>query len=75
MLERREEMDEAWSCYDHVQHLQPHLSPRDAFLERITGRMLGHEENHGRLHRWKSGALFTANACTHQANFKKAKLK
>ena len=42
--ERREEMDEAWSCYDHVQHLQPHLSPRDAFLERITGRMLGHEE-------------------------------
>ena len=42
--ERREEMDEAWSCYDHVQHLQPHLDTRDAFLERITGRMLGHEE-------------------------------
>ena len=44
LYERREEMDEAWSCYDHVQQLQPHQTPRDLFLQRITGRMMGEEE-------------------------------
>ena len=43
LYERRSEMDEAWSCYDHVQQLQPHQTPRDAFLERITGKMMGEE--------------------------------
>jgi tetratricopeptide (TPR) repeat protein len=44
LYERREEMDEAWSCYDHVQQLQPHQTTRDAFLERITGRLMGEKE-------------------------------
>ena len=44
LYERREEMDEAWSCYDHVQQLQPHQTARDAFLERITGRLMGEKE-------------------------------
>lgn len=44
LYERREEMNEAWSCYDHVQQLQPHKTPRDLFLERITGRLMGEEE-------------------------------
>jgi len=43
LYERRSEMDEAWSCYDHVQQLQPHQTPRDAFLQRITGKMTGEE--------------------------------
>lgn len=42
--ERREEMDEAWSCYDHVQQLQPSLTVRDLFLQRITGKMFGEEK-------------------------------
>ena len=44
LYERRNEMDEAWSCYDHVQQLQPQQNPRDMFLQRITGRMMGEEE-------------------------------
>lgn len=44
LYERREEMDEAWSCYDHVQQLQPHQTVRDSFLERITGRLMGEKE-------------------------------
>lgn len=44
LYERRAEMDEAWSCYDHVQQLQPHQTPRDSFLQRITGKMMGEEE-------------------------------
>ncbi len=44
LYERRDEMDEAWSCYDHVQQLQPHQTPRDSFLNRITGRMMGEKE-------------------------------
>jgi len=43
LYERRSEMDEAWSCYDHVQQLQPHQTPRDAFLQRITDQMMGEE--------------------------------
>ena len=42
--ERREEMDEAWSCYDQVQQLRPHLAERDRFLVRLTGRMDGDEQ-------------------------------
>lgn len=44
LYERRAEMDEAWSCYDHVQQLQPHQTPRDSFLQRITDKMMGEEE-------------------------------
>ncbi len=39
--ERRGETDEAWMCYDHVQNLRPHLSPRDEYLSRLTERMDG----------------------------------
>tara|TARA_B100000900_G_scaffold195655_1_gene165584 strand:- start:10969 stop:11958 length:990 start_codon:yes stop_codon:yes gene_type:complete len=42
--ERREEMDDAWSCYDQVQQLRPHLNERDRFLERLKGGMDGKEK-------------------------------
>lgn len=42
--ERREEMDEAWSCYDQVQQLRPHLNERDRFLERLKGGMDGKQQ-------------------------------
>lgn len=42
--ERREEMDEAWSCYDQVQQLRPHLNERDRFLVRLKGGMDGEEQ-------------------------------
>ena len=42
--ERREEFDEAWSCYDHVQALLPHRPVRDEFLSRLTGAMDGAEK-------------------------------
>ncbi|RZD41678.1 MAG: hypothetical protein CXT70_04150, partial [Methanobacteriota archaeon] len=42
--ERRGEVDEAWSCYDHVQTLLPHQTPRDNFLSRIKGAMDGEEK-------------------------------
>ena len=42
--ERRGEVDEAWMCYDHVQNLRPHISPRDDFLKRLTSRMDGEAE-------------------------------
>ena len=42
--ERREEIDSAWSCYDHVQTLMPHLHVRDEFLNRLTRRMDGGEK-------------------------------
>ena len=41
--ERREEYDQAWLCYDHVQHLRPHLHPREDFIKRIEEIMDGHE--------------------------------
>ena len=41
--ERREEVDEAWSCYDQVQQLRPHLNERDRFLDRLKGGMDGKE--------------------------------
>ena len=39
--ERRGEVDEAWMCYDHVQNIREHLTPRDEFLSRLTGKMDG----------------------------------
>ena len=42
--ERREEVDSAWSCYDHVQTMMPHLLVRDEFLNRLTERMDGSEK-------------------------------
>lgn len=41
--ERRGEVDEAWSCYDHVQQLRPHLEERDRFLDRLKSNMDGGE--------------------------------
>ena len=41
--ERRKETDSAWSCYDHVQTLRPHLPARDEFLLRLTTSMDGGE--------------------------------
>ena len=42
--ERRGEIDEAWSCYDHVQTLLPHQTPRDNFLSRLKGAMDGEQK-------------------------------
>ncbi len=42
--ERRGEVDEAWMCYDHVQNLREHISPRDDFLNRLTSKMDGKEQ-------------------------------
>ena len=42
--ERRKEIDSAWSCYDHVQTLMPHLKVRDEFLNRLTEQMDGEEQ-------------------------------
>lgn len=42
--ERREEVDQAWLCYDHVQSLRPHHTVRDEFLTRLLDRMDGKEE-------------------------------
>jgi hypothetical protein len=42
--ERRGEVDEAWMCYDHVQNIRDHLTPRDEFLTRLTGKMDGEEK-------------------------------
>ena len=41
LYERRKEADEAWLCYDHVQQLRPHMTPRDEFLERLKQGMDG----------------------------------
>ncbi|MGB2037140.1 MAG: hypothetical protein ACPHX8_01630 [Candidatus Poseidoniaceae archaeon] len=41
--ERREEADSAWSCYDHVQTLRPHILARDEYLSRLTASMDGEE--------------------------------
>lgn len=41
--ERRQEMDNAWLCYDHVQQLRPHMPLRDEFLARLQARMDGEE--------------------------------
>ena len=41
LYERRNEADEAWLCYDHVQQLRPHMTPRDEFLARLKQGMDG----------------------------------
>lgn len=41
LYERRKEADEAWLCYDHVQQLRPHMTPRDEFLARLKQGMDG----------------------------------
>ncbi|MGY8670754.1 MAG: hypothetical protein ACKVJ7_06865 [Candidatus Poseidoniales archaeon] len=42
--ERRDETEQAWLCYDHVQSLRPHHTVRDEFLTRLLGRMDGKEK-------------------------------
>jgi tetratricopeptide (TPR) repeat protein len=42
--ERRNEIDEAWSCYDQVQQLRPHLNERERFLQRLKGEMDGEDK-------------------------------
>ena len=37
--EQRQEYDEAWLCYDHVQSLRPSSPERDKLLSRLTSRM------------------------------------
>jgi hypothetical protein len=39
--ERRNEVDQAWLCYDHVQQIRPSETVRDLFLERLKGAMDG----------------------------------
>ncbi|MDP6869672.1 MAG: hypothetical protein QGI21_02740 [Candidatus Poseidoniaceae archaeon] len=41
--ERRSEIDQAWLCYDHVQHLRPSNSARDNLLMRLKDAMDGNE--------------------------------
>ena len=42
--ERRNEYDQAWLCYDHVQQLRPHLFVRDEFLQRLTTELDGKQQ-------------------------------
>jgi tetratricopeptide (TPR) repeat protein len=42
--ERRNEYDQAWLCYDHVQQLRPHLFVRDEFLQRLTTELDGKKQ-------------------------------
>jgi len=39
--ERRNEIDQAWLCYDHVQQLKPTEKVRDLFLDRLKQAMDG----------------------------------
>ena len=41
--ERRDEIDQAWLCYDHVQHIRPTEPVRDLFLDRLKRAMDGKE--------------------------------
>ena len=41
--EKRKEIDQAWLCYDHVQHLRPTQTVRDQFLNRLKMAMDGEE--------------------------------
>lgn len=41
--ERRDEIDQAWLCYDHVQQIRPTEPVRDLFLERLKRAMDGKE--------------------------------
>jgi len=42
--ERRNEIDQAWLCYDHVQQLRPTQDVRDQFLNRLKMAMDGEEK-------------------------------
>jgi hypothetical protein len=41
--EKRKEIDQAWLCYDHVQHLRPTQTVRDQFLNRLKMAMDGED--------------------------------
>lgn len=41
--ERRDEIDQAWLCYDHVQQIRPTEPVRDLFLDRLKRAMDGKE--------------------------------
>ena len=41
--ERRNEIDQAWLCYDHVQQIRPTELVRDLFLERLKRAMDGQQ--------------------------------
>ena len=41
--ERRNEIDQAWLCYDHVQQIRPTEPVRDLFLERLKRAMDGED--------------------------------
>lgn len=41
--EKRKEIDQAWLCYDHVQHLRPTQTVRDQFLIRLKMAMDGED--------------------------------
>lgn len=41
--ERRNEIEQAWLCYDHVQQIRPTEPVRDLFLERLKRAMDGEE--------------------------------
>jgi len=41
--ERREEIDQAWLCYDHVQQIKPSEPVRDLFLDRLKRAMDGQD--------------------------------
>ena len=41
--ERRNEIDQAWLCYDHVQQIRPTELVRDLFLERLKRAMDGEQ--------------------------------
>ena len=41
--ERRDEIEQAWLCYDHVQQIRPTEPVRDLFLERLKSAMDGKE--------------------------------
>lgn len=41
--ERRNEIDQAWLCYDHVQQIRPTEKVRDLFLQRLKGAMDGED--------------------------------
>ena len=60
--ERREEMDEAWSCYDQVQQLRPPLNERDRFLVRLTGGMDGEQQQPWSAPQWNTVRHFS-KAC------------
>ena len=39
LYENRNEWEQAWLCYDHVQQILPHLDTRDLFRERLENKL------------------------------------